>query len=111
MLGATDYKVATTLRHPTDGETDINVSGYVVTLQAKQNGNANQIWNFTKEGFINAESQPALPLTYIGSKMNEEEEGFVNQENSLPPGVNIFLAVCERIEDHKWVKAQRFVAL
>lgn len=109
VLGASDYKVTSNLRHPTDGGTNLEISGYVVTLQAKQIGNPNQIWNFTKDGYIYAQSQPALLLTYVGNKMNDEEEdGFINKEDSLPSGVKIFIAICELIEDHKWVKAQRF---
>ncbi|CAD5115835.1 DgyrCDS4773 [Dimorphilus gyrociliatus] len=108
VLGASDHKVTAKLRHPTEGETNIGLQGYVVTLQEKQNGNRSQTWTFTKEGHIYAESQPALFLTYVGSKVNDEEGKLNNEEVGLPSGVKIYLAVCELIEDNKWSKAQKF---
>ncbi len=51
VLGVTDVPLTANLGHPTLGQTETKVEGYVVTLQKKDAGGG-QTWNFTTEGHI-----------------------------------------------------------
>ncbi|XP_064634273.1 doublecortin domain-containing protein 1-like isoform X2 [Lineus longissimus] len=83
------------------------VEGYAVGLKKKV-GDATQMWQFGGDGFITAESQPELALTYLGGVIdNEETIQKPADDPSIPPGHKYFVTVCEKLP-RKDAKYQRW---
>lgn len=106
VLAVLDQKVSTTISHPTKGPSRYQVEGFVVGFQKKMSS-ANQQWRFTKEGYICADSNPHLALTFLGSQLGQEDTQVTNTEDGVKGGQRFYLAVCDRLSG-KMAKAQRF---
>ncbi|XP_050408824.1 doublecortin domain-containing protein 1 [Patella vulgata] len=89
---------------------DVTVEGPVVTLQKRQTQNPNQMWTFNVDGSISSQSHPEKKLTYIGSKLGDDESYNNNKPTGALCGVRVCLVICDALQNvsKKDVSSQRF---
>ncbi|ELU06637.1 hypothetical protein CAPTEDRAFT_220130 [Capitella teleta] len=106
VLGASEYKVSTSLRHPHLGGSDHHVEGFAINIQRKASSAAQQ-WDFTPDGFIQNAAHPGLCLTYLGAQFSNEESQVHNEAEGTPSGFKCYLALCDK-QEGRALKAQRW---
>ncbi|XP_074660217.1 doublecortin domain-containing protein 1-like isoform X2 [Tubulanus polymorphus] len=108
--------VLTTLNSPVNVQlpSGVGVHGYGVTLCKKFPGSPHQIWRFTGDGQLVAESNPELVLTFLGGSADSEDTIPKNDVPGCAPGNRFFLAVTEKLpvkeqKYQRWaIKQERF---
>ena len=110
VLAVLDFTITTNIAHPTKGPTSTSVEGFLVGFEKKQghDPSPNQCWEFTNDGYMRAQSNPDLVLTYLGAEYANNTTEVTNQEENptTTSGQGLYLCVADKIEGGQ-SKAQR----
>ena len=110
MLAVLEFSVSSTIAHPTKGPTSTSVEGFLVGFEKRLGSDPapNQCWEFTADGYMRAQSNPELVLTYLGAEFGNNTSEVTNEEENpnTTLGQGLYLCVADKIEGAQ-SKAQR----